>query len=152
MLQDKTKWYRLTFFSFRLLAKKKSKASGNKLGAQNVEWWDRESDSDFEIDDAIDDSDSDETQGLFNTMIITGARGAGKTAIVYALARELGYKVVFLRNKWKYCFTNQSEIESSLSLPSSAIKDRSNPQPYVWLTFVDIISYVYSGSLVLTPS
>ena len=42
-----------------------------------------------------DDSDS-EGIGLSTAMFISGPSGAGKTAMVYACAEELGYKVCFL--------------------------------------------------------
>ena len=38
------------------------------------------------------DSDGDEDL-LCNTMVVTGPHGVGKTAMVYAVAHELGYKV-----------------------------------------------------------
>ncbi|XP_048248109.1 ATPase family AAA domain-containing protein 5-like isoform X2 [Haliotis rufescens] len=53
-------------------------------------WWGEE-DSDFDMD--TDDSE-DEDDSLCNTMLITGPHGVGKTASVYALAQELGYKVI----------------------------------------------------------
>ena len=49
--------------------------------------WD--SDSDFDMDS--DDSDVEDT--LCNTMLLSGPHGCGKTAAVYALAQELGFKV-----------------------------------------------------------
>ena len=44
------------------------------------------------------DSDDSDTEGigLSTAMFISGPSGAGKTAIVYACAEELGYKVVSL--------------------------------------------------------
>ena len=44
-----------------------------------------------------DDSDftdsEEEDDRLCNTMLVTGPHGVGKTASVYALAQEMGYKV-----------------------------------------------------------
>ena len=90
-------FFQFSFISvpFRLLAKEKGK-TGSKTGTQTVEWWDQDSDSDFDIEDASDDSDGDNDQGLCNTMLVTGAGGVGKTAMVYACARELGYKVIIV--------------------------------------------------------
>jgi DNA polymerase III delta prime subunit len=47
--------------------------------------------SDFELSDMSEDDYEDE--GITNTMLLTGPHGIGKTATVYALAHELGYKV-----------------------------------------------------------
>ena len=41
----------------------------------------------------MDSDDSDIEDTLCNTMLITGPHGCGKTAAVYALAQELGFKV-----------------------------------------------------------
>lgn len=43
-------------------------------------------------DNASDDSDT-EGGGLSTAMFISGPTGVGKTAMVYACAEELGYKV-----------------------------------------------------------
>lgn len=59
-----------------------------------MDWWDADSDSDFQIDDTSDDSDT-ECAGLRTAMFICGPTGVGKTAMVYACAEELGYKVLF---------------------------------------------------------
>ena len=65
------------------------------------EWWD-EDDSDFapenDDDSAGSDYNPDTTEEewsnrLGNTVLVTGPHGVGKTAVVYALAQELGYKV-----------------------------------------------------------
>ncbi|XP_067672445.1 ATPase family AAA domain-containing protein 5-like [Haliotis asinina] len=61
-----------------------------KAAEEDNAWWGEE-DSDFDMD--TDDSD-DEDDRLCNTMVITGPHGIGKTASVYALAQELGYKVI----------------------------------------------------------
>ena len=61
-----------------------------------AEWSDE---SDFEQDsDSGSDymPESDWEIGLCNTMLITGPHGIGKTAMVQALAEELGYKVSLL--------------------------------------------------------
>ena len=82
----------------RLLAKQKSKSASScqdQGSRQSVEWWDADSDSDFQVsDDASDDSDS-EGGSLSTAMFITGPTGVGKTSMVYACAEELGYKVLF---------------------------------------------------------
>ena len=57
-------------------------------------------DSDFDLDSSgeSDDSewdDEDLTRQLSNTMLLSGPHGVGKTALVYALAEQLGYKVCF---------------------------------------------------------
>ena len=44
-------------------------------------------------DHASDDSDTEEG-GLNTAMFISGPTGVGKTAMVYACAEELGYKVL----------------------------------------------------------
>ena len=44
-------------------------------------------------DHASDDSDTEE-YGLNTAMFISGPTGVGKTAMVYACAEELGYKVL----------------------------------------------------------
>ena len=41
----------------------------------------------------MDSDDSDIEDTLCNTTLITGPHGSGKTAAVYALAQELGFKV-----------------------------------------------------------
>ena len=57
-------------------------------------WW-SDDDSDFDMS-SEEDSDyaEEEEDGMCNTMLITGPVGIGKTATVYALAQELGYKVM----------------------------------------------------------
>lgn len=54
---------------------------------EEEEWWTDDA-SDFDMD-----SDSDEEERLCNTAMLTGPLGVGKTATVYALAQELGFKV-----------------------------------------------------------
>ncbi|XP_068761960.1 ATPase family AAA domain-containing protein 5-like isoform X1 [Montipora capricornis] len=80
----------------RLLAKQKGKSASScqdQGSCQSVEWWDADSDSDFQVsDDASDDSDS-EGGSLSTAMFIMGPTGVGKTSMVYACAEELGYKV-----------------------------------------------------------
>ncbi len=57
------------------------------------DWW-TEDDEDFDLSDSDNASEEEESGlGLCNTMLITGPHGVGKTAMVYALAEELGYKV-----------------------------------------------------------
>ncbi|KAJ8317885.1 hypothetical protein KUTeg_002976 [Tegillarca granosa] len=69
-----------------LLMKQKKK---NQEVVQEDEWWADDS-CDFDMDS--DDSD-DEYDRLCNTVMLVGPTGIGKTATVYALAQELGYKV-----------------------------------------------------------
>lgn len=78
----------------RLLAKQKGKTNSSQSSSQALEWWDADSDSDFQMsDDASEDSDT-EGVGLSTAMFISGPTGVGKTAMVYACAEELGYKVL----------------------------------------------------------
>ena len=56
---------------------------------EEEEWWADDA-SDFDLD-----SDSEgEGERLCNTAMLTGPLGVGKTASVYALAQELGFKVI----------------------------------------------------------
>ena len=56
---------------------------------EEEEWWADDA-SDFDLD-----SDSEgEGERLCNTAMLTGPLGVGKTASVYALAQELGFKVM----------------------------------------------------------
>lgn len=48
-------------------------------------------DSDFDYDST--DSEEEEEDTLCNTVLLTGPHGIGKTASVYALSNELGFKV-----------------------------------------------------------
>lgn len=58
---------------------------------EEEEWWADDA-SDFDLD-----SDSEgEGERLCNTAMLTGPLGVGKTASVYALAQELGFKVMSL--------------------------------------------------------
>ena len=57
-------------------------------------------DSDFNLNDYSSDSDGSEYEdddGLYNTMVLSGPHGVGKSATVNALATELGYKVLRLK-------------------------------------------------------
>jgi len=76
------------------LAKQKGKSTtSSQASSHTLEWWDNDSDSDFQMsDNASDDSDT-EGVGLSTAMFICGPTGVGKTAMVYACAEELGYKV-----------------------------------------------------------
>lgn len=88
-----------TVFCFsRLLAKQKSKVSSSQTSSQTLEWWDADSDSDFQMSDGDSDDSDTEGIGLSTAMFISGPSGAGKTAMVYACAEELGYKVFFFMN------------------------------------------------------
>ncbi|XP_069124963.1 ATPase family AAA domain-containing protein 5-like [Argopecten irradians] len=68
---------------------KKNKGKQNKDSGNRDDWWD--DDSDFALDS--DDSDDDEDDRLCNTAMLYGPSGIGKTATVYGLAHELGFKV-----------------------------------------------------------
>ena len=58
------------------------------LIVESNEWWaDDASDFDMSSDD------SEDEDSLCNTVMLTGPSGVGKTASVYALAQELGFKV-----------------------------------------------------------
>lgn len=76
------------------MAKQKGKStSSSQASSHTLEWWDDDSDSDFQMsNNALDDSDT-EDGGLSTAMFISGPTGVGKTAMVYACAEELGYKV-----------------------------------------------------------
>lgn len=56
-----------------------------------------DSDDDFVISDSRESWLSDDIQSdLCNTMFLSGPSGIGKTAAVYALAQELGFKVSYM--------------------------------------------------------
>ncbi|XP_031558761.1 ATPase family AAA domain-containing protein 5-like [Actinia tenebrosa] len=73
----------------RLLAKQKNKDANEK----KLAWWDDDQDSDFHLSDEDSDDSGNEESGMCNAMLVLGPKGAGKTAAVYACAKELGYKV-----------------------------------------------------------
>ncbi|XP_061196703.1 ATPase family AAA domain-containing protein 5-like [Saccostrea echinata] len=70
-----------------LMMKEKKKNKTLNEEEEEEEWWTDDA-SDFDMD-----SDSDEEERLCNTAMLTGPLGVGKTATVYALAQELGFKV-----------------------------------------------------------
>lgn len=76
------------------MAKQKGKSTtSNQASTHTLEWWDNDSDSDFQMsDNASEDSDTEGVR-LSTAMFISGPTGVGKTAMVYACAEELGYKV-----------------------------------------------------------
>ncbi|ESO85829.1 hypothetical protein LOTGIDRAFT_235779 [Lottia gigantea] len=79
-------WKHKTHKDARKMKKLLSKQSkSSKSSSQDSQWY--KDDSDFDSDE------SEEDDRLCNTMLITGQHGIGKTATVYALAQELGYKV-----------------------------------------------------------
>ncbi|KAK3090730.1 hypothetical protein FSP39_014136 [Pinctada imbricata] len=72
----------------RMLLMKKSKGKRPKEEEDSGDWWaDDASDFDMSSDD------SEDEDSLCNTVMLTGPTGIGKTATVYALAQELGFKV-----------------------------------------------------------
>lgn len=52
-----------------------------------------DSESDFEPSDGGCSGSEDEGDGICNTFLITGPHGVGKTSMVYACAKEMGFKV-----------------------------------------------------------
>ncbi|KAK6171608.1 hypothetical protein SNE40_019759 [Patella caerulea] len=80
-------WKHKTHKDARKMKKLLTKQSKTSKTSSQDDGWLKE-DSDFYSDDSEDEEDT-----LCNTMLITGAHGIGKTATVYALAQELGYKV-----------------------------------------------------------
>ncbi|XP_033744529.1 ATPase family AAA domain-containing protein 5-like isoform X2 [Pecten maximus] len=68
---------------------KQNKGKQNKESGNRDDWWN--DDSDFDLDS--DDSDDEEDDRLCNTAMLCGPSGIGKTATVYGLAQELGFKV-----------------------------------------------------------
>ncbi|XP_014681601.1 PREDICTED: ATPase family AAA domain-containing protein 5-like [Priapulus caudatus] len=70
--------------------KNKSKQKGCKSKDESGD-----SDADFIVSDSRDSwrSEEEEDNDMCTTMLIEGASGIGKTAVVYALAEELGFKV-----------------------------------------------------------
>ncbi|XP_021363391.1 ATPase family AAA domain-containing protein 5-like isoform X2 [Mizuhopecten yessoensis] len=68
---------------------KQNKGKPSKESGSRDDWWG--DDSDFALDS--DDSDDDEEDRLCNTAMLCGPSGIGKTASVYGLAHELGFKV-----------------------------------------------------------
>ncbi|XP_062603770.1 ATPase family AAA domain-containing protein 5-like [Saccostrea cucullata] len=70
-----------------MMMKEKKKNKTLNEEEEEEEWWTDDA-SDFDMD-----SDSDEEERLCNTAMLTGPLGVGKTATVYALAQELGFKV-----------------------------------------------------------
>ncbi|KAK3608231.1 hypothetical protein CHS0354_007245 [Potamilus streckersoni] len=73
-----------------LLKQSKDKKTSEEIAEAEKDdaLWGDDSDFDFDSDDSEGEDDS-----LCNTMLITGPHGIGKTASVYALAHELGFKV-----------------------------------------------------------
>lgn len=79
----------------------KSTATSQEASSHTLEWWDNDSDSDFQMSDNASDDSNTEGVGLSTAMFISGPTGVGKTAMVYACAEELGYKVhVLVRLKY----------------------------------------------------
>lgn len=91
-----------------------------------------DSDSDFEPDVktkksskkrncAEDDDDDDEDEDMIcNTMLLTGSHGIGKTASVYALAHQLGFKVFEVnassRRSGKQIMSQLQEVTQSMQV------------------------------------
>ncbi|XP_055955097.1 ATPase family AAA domain-containing protein 5 [Patella vulgata] len=80
-------WKHKTHKDARKMKKLLTKQSKTSKTSSQDDGWLKE-DSDFYSEDSEDEEDT-----LCNTMLITGSHGIGKTATVYALAQELGYKV-----------------------------------------------------------
>lgn len=76
------------------MAKQNGKSTAaSQASSHTLEWWDNDSDSDFQMSDNASDDSNTEGVGLSTAMFISGPTGVGKTAMVYACAEELGYKV-----------------------------------------------------------
>ncbi|KAJ8037366.1 ATPase family AAA domain-containing protein 5 [Holothuria leucospilota] len=71
------------------LKKKEAKALKGSSGEPN-----EDSESDFEPSDEGGSDSEDDGDGLCNTILITGPHGVGKTSMVYACAKEMGFKVI----------------------------------------------------------
>ncbi|XP_074649454.1 ATPase family AAA domain-containing protein 5-like isoform X2 [Tubulanus polymorphus] len=78
----------------RLMMKKQAKLKrAQQLGEDSSSSWWSDDDDDFDVKDDSDNEQFNIDDGAVNTMCLVGAHGIGKTATVYALAQELGYKV-----------------------------------------------------------
>ncbi|XP_064637850.1 ATPase family AAA domain-containing protein 5-like [Lineus longissimus] len=75
----------------KILERKEARKNKNKKGIESNSKWLMDDESDFELSDMSDNDYEDDN--ITNTMLLTGPHGIGKTATVYALAHELGYKV-----------------------------------------------------------
>ena len=58
----------------------------------------KKDESDDFMTSSDEDSECEDDDGLCNTILLTGPHGSGKSAVVYALAKELGYKVSYVDN------------------------------------------------------
>ena len=58
----------------------------------------KKDESDDFMTSSDEDSECEDDDGLCSTILLTGPHGSGKSAVVYALAKELGYKVSYVDN------------------------------------------------------
>ncbi|XP_022093613.1 ATPase family AAA domain-containing protein 5-like isoform X2 [Acanthaster planci] len=85
-----TEWKKKTARIKKKMKRQQGQHQNKTLSALPLE----ESDSDFDLGSESDNSDSeDDDDSLSNAMLIIGPCGCGKTAAVYACAKELGFKV-----------------------------------------------------------
>ncbi|XP_038064242.1 LOW QUALITY PROTEIN: ATPase family AAA domain-containing protein 5-like [Patiria miniata] len=85
-----TEWKKKTARIKKKMKRQQGKQRSKTLPALPME----DSDSDFDLGSDSDNSDSDDDDdSLSNAMLIVGPCGCGKTAAVYACAKELGFKV-----------------------------------------------------------
>ena len=76
------------------MAKQNAKSTATSQASSHMlEWWDNDGDSDFQMSDNTSEDSDTEGVRLSTAMFISGPTGVGKTAMVYACAEELGYKV-----------------------------------------------------------
>ncbi|XP_030839835.1 ATPase family AAA domain-containing protein 5 [Strongylocentrotus purpuratus] len=84
-----TEWKKKTLRMKEKTRNAQRKDKRKSKGSRRIES-DDESDDDFCCSDI---EDSDEEDGLCNTILLSGPHGVGKTSLVYACAQELGFEV-----------------------------------------------------------